>query len=224
MLVHPEERDVYVSGVLPLKCCIRSRTLSGEFFQWLAHLECYSLFCEDLDGAHCRRSKVESFCWFKVHTRSYVESFSTGALDEKAVRRIGFGSAARTPVLVERTKAEVAGTQSIAKFFSLILQCECHFCESFFVPDSLCRNPSDCENCSKNWSGMQPWWRDASCISWLWLWFLHLEWSCSYSTGNHGLSSSFADTWIALALVCSQNSNARAVTLEYAKNDYRSQS
>ncbi|GMH42386.1 hypothetical protein BSKO_10305 [Bryopsis sp. KO-2023] len=46
----------------------------------------------------------------QVHTKEYVESFSNCTLDDKQVRRIGFGDATRTNALVERTKAEVAGT------------------------------------------------------------------------------------------------------------------
>ena len=44
-----------------------------------------------------------------VHDLAYVRAFSQGALDDAAVRRIGFGGATSTPVLIERTKAEVAG-------------------------------------------------------------------------------------------------------------------
>lgn len=38
-----------------------------------------------------------------------MRSFSSGALDDARMRRIGFGEATRSPVLIERTKAEVAG-------------------------------------------------------------------------------------------------------------------
>lgn len=45
----------------------------------------------------------------QVHEPAYVASFCSGTLDEAAVRRIGFGEVVRSPVLVERTLAEVAG-------------------------------------------------------------------------------------------------------------------
>lgn len=44
-----------------------------------------------------------------VHTQEYVDAFSNGRLDEQRVRRIGLGATTSQPILVERTKAEVAG-------------------------------------------------------------------------------------------------------------------
>jgi hypothetical protein len=38
-----------------------------------------------------------------------VNAFCGGSLDDGAVKRIGFGEVVRTPILVERTLAEVAG-------------------------------------------------------------------------------------------------------------------
>ena len=38
-----------------------------------------------------------------------MERFCNGALDDAAVKRIGFGAVTRSPVLVERTLAEIAG-------------------------------------------------------------------------------------------------------------------
>ena len=38
-----------------------------------------------------------------------MNAFCGGSLDDGAVKRIGFGEVVRTPVLVERTLAEVAG-------------------------------------------------------------------------------------------------------------------
>lgn len=46
----------------------------------------------------------------QVHTQEYVEAFTGGALDEARVKRIGFGGdVTRSPVLINRTLAEVAG-------------------------------------------------------------------------------------------------------------------
>ena len=45
----------------------------------------------------------------QVHTKEYVHHFNAGTLGEAAVRRIGFGEVTRQPILIERTKAEVAG-------------------------------------------------------------------------------------------------------------------
>lgn len=45
-----------------------------------------------------------------VHCPEYLAAFSSCTLDDQRVRRIGFGPATRTQVLVDRTKAEVAGT------------------------------------------------------------------------------------------------------------------
>ncbi|KAF8055474.1 hypothetical protein HT031_006733 [Scenedesmus sp. PABB004] len=50
-----------------------------------------------------------------VHCERYVRAFTSGTLDDAAVRRIGFGAATRTPLLVARTKAEVAGTLLAAR-------------------------------------------------------------------------------------------------------------
>jgi hypothetical protein len=48
----------------------------------------------------------------QAHDPAYVERFCSGALDEAAVKRIGFGAVTRSPVLVERTLAEIAGGNS----------------------------------------------------------------------------------------------------------------
>eukprot|EP00879_Flechtneria_rotunda_P018304 GHRR01019201.1.p1 GENE.GHRR01019201.1~~GHRR01019201.1.p1 ORF type:complete len:343 (+),score=113.12 GHRR01019201.1:374-1402(+) len=45
-----------------------------------------------------------------VHSPSYLAAFSSGRLDEQRVQRIGFGPATHTQILIDRTKAEVAGT------------------------------------------------------------------------------------------------------------------
>lgn len=45
-----------------------------------------------------------------VNCTQYLAAFSSLTLDDQRVRRIGFGDATRTQVLVDRTKAEVAGT------------------------------------------------------------------------------------------------------------------
>ena len=45
----------------------------------------------------------------QVHTAEYVHHFNAGTLGEAAMRRIGFGEVTRQPILIERTKAEVAG-------------------------------------------------------------------------------------------------------------------
>ncbi len=44
-----------------------------------------------------------------MHTAEFVRAFSGGALDDARMRRIGFGEASRSGVLIQRTKAEVAG-------------------------------------------------------------------------------------------------------------------
>lgn len=46
-----------------------------------------------------------------MHTAEYVEAFTGGTLDDARVKRIGFGAdVTRSPILIERTLAEVAGT------------------------------------------------------------------------------------------------------------------
>lgn len=50
-----------------------------------------------------------------VHSPSYLSSFESLSLDDAQVRRIGFGPATRTHLLVERTKWEVAGTLQTAQ-------------------------------------------------------------------------------------------------------------
>jgi acetoin utilization deacetylase AcuC-like enzyme len=45
-----------------------------------------------------------------VHTPEYVSAFCSGQLDAAAMRRIGFGDVTSTEILINRTKAEVAGT------------------------------------------------------------------------------------------------------------------
>lgn len=46
----------------------------------------------------------------QVHDKDFVARFSNGTLSEAEVRRIGFGEVTRHPDLIERTKAEVAGS------------------------------------------------------------------------------------------------------------------
>ena len=50
-----------------------------------------------------------------VHDRRYLDSFTNGRLDEAQTRRIGFGVETASPVLIERTKMEVAGTLLTAR-------------------------------------------------------------------------------------------------------------
>ncbi|PRW61526.1 histone deacetylase [Chlorella sorokiniana] len=45
-----------------------------------------------------------------VHSPEYVDAFCSGSLDEQRMRRIGFGEATRSQVLIDRTLAELAGT------------------------------------------------------------------------------------------------------------------
>ena len=52
----------------------------------------------------------------QAHDPAYVERFCSGALDDAAVKRIGFGAVTRSPVLVERTLAEIAGVQQLSSF------------------------------------------------------------------------------------------------------------
>ena len=50
-----------------------------------------------------------------VHTKEFLHAFNTSTLDEARIRRIGFGAATSTPVLIERTRSEVAGTLLTAR-------------------------------------------------------------------------------------------------------------
>lgn len=45
-----------------------------------------------------------------VHDSEYISAFCNGTLDSHILRRIGFGDVTRTQTLIDRTKAEVAGT------------------------------------------------------------------------------------------------------------------
>eukprot|EP00887_Chlorella_sp_A99_P000410 scaffold13.g410.t1 len=45
-----------------------------------------------------------------VHAAEFVDAFNTGTLDAQRMRRIGFGEVTRQQLLIDRTKAEVAGT------------------------------------------------------------------------------------------------------------------
>lgn len=49
----------------------------------------------------------------RVHTAGYVDAFTTGTLDESAVRRLGFPW---SPALVERSYRAVGGTMEAARF------------------------------------------------------------------------------------------------------------
>ena len=51
----------------------------------------------------------------QVHTEDFVTRFSSGSLTEAEMRRIGFGEVTRHADLIERTKAEVAGTPPAVK-------------------------------------------------------------------------------------------------------------
>lgn len=54
----------------------------------------------------------KEFLFGQVHEKDFVARFSNGTLNEAEVRRIGFGEVTRHPDLIERTKAEVAGTSA----------------------------------------------------------------------------------------------------------------
>ena len=54
----------------------------------------------------------------QAHTPEYVDRLNTGTLDAAAVRRIGFGELTREQVLIDRTKAEVAGEPQAVTFGS----------------------------------------------------------------------------------------------------------
>lgn len=65
----------------------------------------------------------------QAHDPKYVERFCSGALDGMAMKRIGFGEITRSPVLVERTLAEIAGA-------GLYRICRCSSVqEKFLVPE-----------------------------------------------------------------------------------------
>jgi hypothetical protein len=49
----------------------------------------------------------------QVHDKDFVARFSNGTLSEAEMRRIGFGEVTRHPDLIERTKAEVAGSMHL---------------------------------------------------------------------------------------------------------------
>ena len=53
---------------------------------------------------------LPSSAFTAVHQEAYYRAFSAGALDDDAVRRIGFRGEIANPALIERTKLEVAGT------------------------------------------------------------------------------------------------------------------
>ncbi len=66
-----------------------------------------------------------------MHTAEYVEAFTSGQLDDARVKRIGFGGdVTRSPVLINRTLAEVAGTHSNATSASQG-GLDCHVCLIF---------------------------------------------------------------------------------------------
>lgn len=48
-----------------------------------------------------------------MHGKDFVTRFSDGTLSDVEMRRIGFGEVTRHPDLIERTKAEVAGTHCL---------------------------------------------------------------------------------------------------------------
>jgi hypothetical protein len=50
------------------------------------------------------------FTALQVHDKEYLQQFNEGTLDTERMRRIGFVEVTRDPLLVARTKAEVAGT------------------------------------------------------------------------------------------------------------------
>ena len=56
----------------------------------------------------------------QVHEEYFVARFSSGTLSEMEMRRIGFGEVTRHPDLIERTKAEVAGTARLSIMWLLI--------------------------------------------------------------------------------------------------------
>ena len=54
-------------------------------------------------------TSVSSNGLLQVHDALYLQRFQTGTLTAAEVRRIGFGDAVRSQVLIDRTIAEVAG-------------------------------------------------------------------------------------------------------------------
>jgi hypothetical protein len=79
-----------------------------------------------------------------VHTEEFVDSFLTGALDAARLKRIGFGDVSCSPVLIERTLAEVAGASYFGwVHFSSISAAACLRPKALMAPDPhLHPNPS----------------------------------------------------------------------------------
>ena len=69
----------------------------------------------DHSQLHCPIALPSEEQLLLVHDEAYLNAFSAGLLDAAATRRIGFGAATASPVLIERTKAEVAGTLLTAR-------------------------------------------------------------------------------------------------------------
>ena len=75
-----------------------SQTSGSDIYTGWTSAECLPML--RLPSPHLR---------LQAHDPAYVERFCSGALDDAAVKRIGFGAVARSQVLIERTLAEVAG-------------------------------------------------------------------------------------------------------------------
>lgn len=84
--------NIFVQNIITLKARARS----------FSHMSVHMLLCT------VRAYPDNTF--MQVHTEDFVSRFSSGTLSEMEMRRIGFGEVTRHADLIERTKAEVAGT------------------------------------------------------------------------------------------------------------------
>jgi hypothetical protein len=119
--------QVHVPPALPSRAMLELVSAVGQCMR-LAPLDPSSKFptwcCARMAGSSTARSQdglqlrvrcadIPLLTNLQAHDPKYVERFCGGALDDNAVKRIGFGAVTRSPVLVERTLAEVAGGQHV---------------------------------------------------------------------------------------------------------------
>jgi len=85
----------------------------GVFEKIFQILTADKMICES--QVHVPNSLPDRHLLSLVHSVDYIDKFLERALDPTMIRRIGFGDAMQTQVLVDRTLAEVSGTLKTAE-------------------------------------------------------------------------------------------------------------
>jgi hypothetical protein len=132
----PSQADA-APQILALPCCIVKQQSAPLCLQ-TGHLTYSARHASNAASSWqtSRQTSSTKRYTLQAHDPAYVERFCSGALDDAAVKRIGFGAVTRSPVLVERTLAEIAGVRQLLQAAG-VLRCQ----TSLLPAAARCRRP-----------------------------------------------------------------------------------